>query len=89
MDPEEIEQLQPVADIHEQTENTSERLRVLCQLAESLDEDEIRSLKDDADNAYAFPSLSGMDKATALTVLERIEAVQDFREELEEIHGRR
>jgi hypothetical protein len=86
MDKEDIENLQPVANVHEQTENTAQRVRVLCQLAESLDDDELASLKSDAENAFAFPSLGGMPRAEAETYIEQLEAVEEFREALSELH---
>lgn len=85
MDADDIEYLEIIGDIHERTDGTNERVRVLCQLAESIDMDELRSLKSDASDAYAYPSLAKMDRATAQVVLDRLEAVEDFREELDGI----
>jgi hypothetical protein len=89
MDTTDIEYLEAVAEIHEQTDSTAERVRVLCQLAESLDSDELQSLESDAEQAFNYPSLSGMDRATARVVLDRIGAVEDFRAALEDIHESR
>lgn len=80
-----IEQLKPVAEIHEQTDSTAERLRVLCQLAESLDGSEIDSLETDADDAWAYPSLSKMSRDEAAVIRDRIAAVKEFRRTLGEI----
>lgn len=87
MDPDEIAQLEQVAEIHEMTDSTSERMRVLCQLAESLDRDEIQSLRSEASDAYNFPSLSSMGRAEAGVIMDRIDAVEDFIEDLEEVQG--
>lgn len=84
-DKNQIDNLEPVAEIYEQTDSCAERMRVLCMLAESLDESEIKSLKDDADNAFAFPSLSKMSKGEAEVIMDRIEAIREFREALEEV----
>lgn len=87
MDEEEMEQMQQIASVYEDTENTSERMRVLCRLAETLDGDRINSLKSDAQHAYNYPSLTSTGRAEARAIIDRIEAVEQFRSELEDVHG--
>jgi hypothetical protein len=66
----------------ESTDNTAERVKLLCQLAESLDADELQQLHSKAADLYGYPSLGNVDRAKAELILDRVELVRDFREDL-------
>lgn len=76
-----------VGEIHEQTDTTTERVKVLCLLAESLDMDEVKSKKADADTAFNYPSIADIDRETADRAMQRLAAVIEFRDALDAVDG--